>query len=348
MHRTMIEGDRPKKDKLVDLSSALGFEPQAQSIDTNAIMPNWIIKAVIHKSISLLPYKHKLNHLIQNLIGSQVLHARWFEAKLDQCNNHLEYLLRFNSRKLEDVSTLELGTGWQPIIPIGLFLCGLSDIRTIDEAPHTKPERVHEVLRFFLEYADNGTLKNFLPLLKEDRVERVREVFAEKSGRSASELLAQLSIESVVGDAQAMPLSDGTVDFFVSNNTLEHIPEDVLYGIYREFRRLASPQSIMSHFIDMSDHYAHFDHSITPYNFLKFSTGTWKLIDNSVRILNRLRIGDYRKLHQETGFTVLFEEHEVGSSGMLATVRLAKPFQHLHTEELLITHCWIISAPNSN
>jgi ubiquinone/menaquinone biosynthesis C-methylase UbiE len=147
-----------------------------------------------------------------------------------------------------------------------------------------------------------------------------------------------------VADARRLPMPEGSVDLIVSNNTLEHIPLDVLHAIIAEFRRILSPTGLMSHFIDLSDHFAHFDRSITLYNFLQYSGRAWRIINNSIVPLNRLRIAEYRRLFAEEGFEVIHEERTLGSEEALAQVRLAPQFRQYPKEELLVTHCRMISV----
>ena len=114
--------------------------------------------------------------------------------------------------------------------------------------------------------------------------------------------MQRLGIELLLTDARRIDLPAGHVDLFVSNNTLEHIPKDVLVGIFREFRRVGRRDSVMAHHIDLSDHYAGFDPSITVYNFLRFSERRWRLFNNRLHYQNRLRISDYRCIHVEAGW----------------------------------------------
>ena len=67
----------------------------------------------------------------------------------------------------------------------------------------------------------------------------------------------------------SLSLQKESVDFICSNNTFEHIPQEILRDILVEFKRVLHPNGLMSHFIDMSDHFAHFDSRITIYNFLQ-------------------------------------------------------------------------------
>jgi hypothetical protein len=93
----------------------------------------------------------------------------------------------------------------------------------------------------------------------------------------------------------------------------------------------------------MGDHYATFDHSISPYNFLKYSKGLWRVFNNPLHYQNRLRISDYRKIHQATGWKILNEQHNQGSSKELKSIALAKEFQHYPEDELLTLSSWIVA-----
>ena len=57
------------------------------------------------------------------------------------------------------------------------------------------------------------------------------------------------------------------MDLFVSTTVLQYIPPEALKGIFAEFNRLASPNAVMSHYIDLYDQFSVFDRSISPFNF---------------------------------------------------------------------------------
>ncbi len=70
----------------------------------------------------------------------------------------------------------------------------------------------------------------------------------------------------------------------------------------------------MSHHINVLDYYANFDRSISGYNFLRYSEGAWRLLNSPLSYQNRLRLSDYRRIHRWSGFTLLREDNEPGSS----------------------------------
>jgi hypothetical protein len=131
------------------------------------------------------------------------------------------------------------------------------------------------------------------------------------------------------------------VDLFVSNNTLEHIPPATLGEILGEFRRLASRDAVMDHFIDMSDHYAHFDRSITEFNYLRYSDRRWRLFNNDLQYQSRLRISDYRRLIDKAGFRIVAEDVERGSAEALESITLAARFRGYPEEDLAALRCWL-------
>ena len=138
-------------------------------------------------------------------------------------------------------------------------------------------------------------------------------------------------------------MEDDSVDFICSNNTFEHIPETVLPGILREFKRVLKPFGAMSHFIDMSDHFAHSDPGISIYHFLKFSKKRWDLIDNRLQPQNRLRFRDYLDMYQEAGIPVTPEITGKGDPAQVAGMKIDGEFSGYSAEELAISHAYVIT-----
>jgi hypothetical protein len=176
---------------------------------------------------------------------------------------------RYIPERAGNFVALELGTGWFPIIPVGLALAGASAIYTVD---------MHDL-------TDRG-------------------------------------------------------------RTLEtHIPADAIASMFTEFRRLLRPPGVMSHFIDMADHYALFDRKITRYNFLRYSDPVWWLFNNSLHYQNRLRLPDFRALHEQCGFEVLEEENRREPLERLRSVPLTSRFVGYAEDDLAVYDSWMISRP---
>lgn len=283
-------------------------------------MASWLLKAAVQGAISPLPGRDRLNHLLQRYVtGSVTLTDQVFERKRAQCRRHLESYRAQHGALPRHV--LELGTGWYPIVPIGLINAGVERVTTFDVNPLCDPPRARATLERF------GSERQ-----------------ADPAATTAAELLEPLGVRMLVRDVRASGLDPGSVDLFVSNNTLEHIPPATLTEIAAEFRRLAAPGAVMDHFIDMSDHYAHFDRSITEYNYLRYSDRRWRPFNNRLQYQSRLRISDYRRIVEEAGFRVVAEDPERGPAEALDRITLAPRFRRYPRDELAVLRCWLTAV----
>lgn len=115
-------------------------------------------------------------------------------------------------------------------------------------------------------------------------------------------------------------------------------------GILKEFDRIVKKKNgLMSHFIDMSDHFAHMDSSINIYNFLQFSPQEWKLIDNSIQPQNRLRFKNYKDIYQKLEIPITEENIRKGNLQELEKIKIDNSFSDFSKVEIAISHGYIVS-----
>src|SRR5437879_9381556 len=113
-------------------------------------MPHWLIKAALHRAISWLPASHHWNALFQQYVSRSLdLSRPRFEHRLDCCRLHLDHFLEVRPNCVRDFKVAEVGTGWFPVVPVGLFLCGAGEIWTFDIASLVRPSRLRQVLAGF-------------------------------------------------------------------------------------------------------------------------------------------------------------------------------------------------------
>ena len=306
-------------------------------------MKKWIAKAVVQKTISYLPFGHSINEQFQKWITKGIyLTEDYFKDRLEHAKNHIDFFRQLKG-DAPFQTTLEIGTGWYPVVPISLYLSGAERIISIDISTHTNRERLQLTIEKFLEFHENGTLKNYLnydPV----RIQKLKNLIAKIDKPGFDDIAKQLHIQFTVGDARKLEfIKENEVDLITSNNTFEHIYSSVLIDILKEFRRVVKRDGIMSHFVDMSDHFAHFDKSITVYNFLQFSDGQWKAIDNSIQPQNRLRLTDYRNIYSDLSIPISLEVVRPGELQQLQSIKLDKRFASMPEKDLAITHCYMVS-----
>ncbi len=312
-------------------------------------MQSWVLKAMTQRLIGFLPNPHYWNELAQTHITDSIqLPPDQFEVKLGACRTHLEHLRAVRRATPRHFSALELGTGWFPVVPIGLFLCGASPVWTWDIVKHLRLDRVRFALNSFLRLDVARELERHLPDLLPDRVQKLREVAADRSTMAPAELLERLSIHYRIGDVMRSGLPCGSVDLFTSFGVLEYLPSEALVPLLRAFLHVAATDAVMSHYVIMEDQHAFFDRAITQFNFLKFSDRAWRWLNNPIIPLNRLRITDYRRALRNAGFRITDEAVELrGDPAVLAKVRLARRFRAYPEEDLLVLRAWLAATPVS-
>lgn len=306
----------------------------------------WILKAVVQKTISYLPYSQNINFFFQRYITKGVLLSTdYLEDRLGHAQKHLAFFSK-HVGSLEGKSTLELGAGWYPVVPISLFLQGAGEVHTFDISNLLDTARLRTTMEKLLAYQDNGRLADFLQPLPE-RMAVLRQVWQNSRDTDRlDDLLQPLRIRYHVRDARQSGLADNSIDLVHSNNTFEHVYPRILEEILSEFRRISNKKSggLMSHFIDLSDHFAHFDPSITIYNFLRFSEKQWAWIDNSVQPLNRLRFPDYLAMYRRLDIPVTETDYRPGDEAVLRSIKIDLGFaQKYSMADLAISHGYVVS-----
>ncbi len=306
-------------------------------------MKKWKQKAIVQKIISFLPLSRKINYLFQKYVTRGVnLSDEYFFDRLGHARDHLKGFRKYSAKPIPDCC-MELGTGWYPIVPVGFFLSGVNRIYSVDVTCLTSKERLKTTMQKFVQSNDSGQLSEYIDILPE-RLETVRNILTDCNTYTLDTLLQKLNIIYLIEDARRLSLADNSIDMVNSNNTFEHIHPDILIPILGEFKRVVNKNGgVMSHFIDMSDHFAHIDKSINIYNFLRFSDRQWRWIDNSIQSQNRLRIYDYRKIYSDLNIPISDESFREGDLKELTSISLAEKFMNKPPEETARSHCHFVS-----
>jgi SAM-dependent methyltransferase len=306
--------------------------------------PKWLIKAVVQKTISFLPASRSINYFFQKHVTRGVrLNDEHFRLKYQHAHKHFRNLKTLGGDRVPG-RILELGTGWYPVVPMLFYLTGCDEVLTVDIHPWMTVKTQMATISKYREWRERGWLDELLPSIREDRWEALMNVLDHPPGEGLTGINALIGLSPLIRDARNLDLEDDSLDFICSNNTFEHIPEEILVDILREFSRLLGPGGVMSHFIDMSDHFAHFDPGISIYNFLKFSKRTWRMLDNRIQPQNRLRYRDYVKMYAEAGLPVTHETLWKGEPERLDAIRIHPEFSAYSREELAVSHACILSC----
>ena len=261
----------------------------------------WLAKAALQRALGLLPQEgERLNYVLQR----RVLHSlpardATLRRKFTRAVRHLEaYSEHGPGVPAGEATFFEFGAGWDLAIPLAYALLGVGSQVVIDIRPSARLELVSDTIAAF------ERLRPELETVAEGRP--LRELGGPVS--SFAELERRFGIRYLAPcDARGTGLPEASVEFVSSTDTCEHIPAADLAAIFAECRRLLRPGGAFSCRIDLQDHYAYFDPSLSRYNFLRFPDRTWALVNSPLHFQNRLRAPDYLRLVRDAGLELVVE-----------------------------------------
>jgi hypothetical protein len=305
------------------------------------MIPKWVLKAVLQKTLSVLPAGYRVNYLFQKYVTKGVvLSDTYFFDRLQHAAAHLAYYRKHAGKAAPD-TTLEIGAGWYPVVPLCNFLAGANTIYSVDIRMLTNKKHFSTALCRVVEACEQPEIwPKEMPILPE-RFQRLKDLSNRASEMTLEAMLQSVNMIYLVADARALNIPDKAIDLVHSNNTFEHIYPEVLREILMEFQRICG--GIQSHFIDMSDHFAHFDSSIDIYHFLRFTEKQWRWIDNSIQPQNRWRFDDYQMLYKDINLNILEVDLRPGDVQLVSKTPLAKPFSEKTAATNAISHCHLVS-----
>ena len=292
----------------------------------------WLAKAALQRALGALPQGERLNYVFQrHVLHSFPVGPTALRQKFTRAVNHLAaYEKHRPGVAAEEATFFEFGAGWDLAIPLSYALLGIGSQVVIDIRPSARTELVSDTV---------AKLERLRPELEEIAGRPLRDLGGPVA--SLAELEPRFGIRYLAPcDARATGLPAGSLDFVSSTDTCEHIPASDLAAIFAECRRLLRPGGAFSCRIDLQDHYSYFDHSLSRYNFLRFSDRTWRLVDSPIHYQNRLRSPDYLRLVREAGFELVAQRPSGPSEegrAELQALPLAERFRGYSLEELGVT-----------
>lgn len=304
------------------------------------VLSHWWLRAAAQGALAAAPGASALNDALRRRRRSPFLTQDYFLSKWHHVIQHLHALGNPGGVALQRTRAIEIGTGWFPIVPLGLAVHG-GTVVTVDVGNHLEPHRVRLAMQMLSDLESAGQITVGAP----EHLARLRSLLHAPADTPVPELLEPLGIHPRIADARDLsdlPETHGA-NLLVSNNTLEHIPAETLRGIFAEFRRIGSEDARMSHYIDLADHYAGHDPRINELHFLTLSPRRWRLVNNRLGYQNRLQIGDYRHLLTETGWRVTSESLTRRKATTLAGLTLVPPFDTTPVKELLVVKAHLVT-----
>src|SRR5262249_38085569 len=243
---------------------------------------------------------------------------------------------------LNGCAVLEIGTGWEPIIPLVYRLAGARIIYLTDSTRLVCQESLDAALAFL-----TASRAQICAALKTPEAEFDRILARRRSEHSVEARLKALDLLYLAPcDCRSLQLDSGSLDVIYSRSVLEHIPAPIIREIFREAMRLLKPAALMCHFIDNSDHCEHHDKSISRVNFLQHNNFDWRFTCvNPFHYQNRLRHQEYLHMLADGGFKILRAERDIHqrSLTLLPELKLAPQFQSRPHDDLAAISSYLLA-----
>lgn len=309
----------------------------------------WQSKAAILRLLSRTPGGKQCYLAGQRLLGTtRPQPKRDFTRAIE-----LIEMIRESGQSVRDAVVYEIGTGWHPYTPLAFYLAGARLIETVDVNPWLSRRSARTAVvaaRPHLNWFANSLELNLEEI--QNRYERVHQ-----QAGTLNDLLSSMNCRyTCPGDATCSGLKADTVDFVVSSNVLEHVPEPILKGMATESQRILKPGGLAVHRFNPGDHYANDDSRVTTGHFLQFSEEQWQKYGDGLAYHNRLRCPQYSRIFRDADFLLLIEKTRVDPVVLDQiqgkTLPIHEKFKKFPPEDLAADYMWLVgmksSAQNQN
>jgi hypothetical protein len=309
---------------------------------------NWKTKARLQNAVAVLPPRlgNALYYFGQSRFGG--LRTARPTSRLEAARDVVGRIESQN-RSVSGAAFLEIGTGHQMSLPIGLWLCGAARVLTVDLNRYLRKELVHSDIAYICNHSDEISQifgeRGMAPEFRQ-RLERLHQW----DGVTLDRLLQMMNVTYLAPcDAARLQLPEKSFDYHVSYTVLEHIPPDTMIRIFDEGSRVLKDDGLFVHCIDFTDHCSHADASISSINFLQFGDDRWrKIAGNRFMYHNRIRMDDFEALLREAHLEVYLLEPSVDAharslldkNGLILDQRF-----HAKSKEVNATsHAWMVAG----
>jgi SAM-dependent methyltransferase len=238
---------------------------------------------------------------------------------------------------------LEIGTGWQPIIPLIFHVAGCRTLALVDSQRLLDKRSLTKTSMGLVGH--KAQISERLGISPDEVVRKLER----PTGSSVEALLESYNFRYLAPmDILSNDLPDRSLDIIISRAVLEHVPPAVIKGMFSQAKRLLRPNGKMCHIVDNSDHWEHSDKSLSRLSFLKYSDKQFRFFTswNPLDYTNRLRHFQYRAMMEDAGFTIGIDDSPVNEKALedLKTIAIDSSFQGIPHKDLAILTSYLVAS----
>jgi hypothetical protein len=239
-------------------------------------------------------------------------------------------LASFIARTLDltaESAVLEIGTGWVHWESLITSLVCEANVSMCDVVDN----RLFPVFKLYAQALRPQLDLIGLPPARTAHARAVLDVIDAAS--SFDQVYFALGWDYVIDPAGTMNgLKEGTFDFVVSSDVLEHIDRAILRPFVEKMFCLLRPGGVTYHSIDLIDHLSYYDPKAPPKLYYRFDGAVWdKWINSKVQYINRVQRPEWLSLFKEAGFERVSEDVTHGPHG---NAKVHPSYAYLSSPEL--------------
>lgn len=240
----------------------------------------WQAKVLVFQAFDKMPLGEMAYYLFQKRVTKSLPRILYPTIKTGSAQiAHAKALAEIKG-DLSNLLFLEIGTGWDLYANLIYYCYGADHQIAVDIRRWARADTINSVIRHLQHDPPPDCKRVPLSLVGDLTLD--------------ADLKTHYGIEyRAPFNASHTGLAPGSIDVILTTSVFEHVPAAVCADIFKECRRIISPDGIMRHTIYYSDHYAHADPSITAYNYLRYGEFAWSLMSPGIHYQNRLRTPDF-------------------------------------------------------
>jgi predicted small metal-binding protein len=301
----------------------------------------WRRRVIAYKAIGYLPFAEKIMDVVRLLTST----SREQQGHPGTIRQMLQMLQRAD-KSVKGKRILEIGAGWQPVLPVLFYGMGAGSILMSDIVKHMRKSYVEETVRYCIDHARE--IAGLTSISQDDLELRWRKMLP-SSGNWVKQWHDLGITYKAPFDMTTSKLPTASFDMIYSYSCMNYIPLMQLRRIFSESAYLLARSGWIAHNIHVYDDLP--SSELEKWNFLCFSEKEWDRIGNCrLHYQNRLRPSSYAALAQENSFRVAYSEMlPLGVPiGALDRAKLDEEFKCLPDEEILCGHFLLVAEKVSN
>jgi len=247
--------------------------------------------------LSISKIGNYINHLAVKLNKNYHKHTAYYQTF--ECIRKFKH--HSNTINSKTSTALEIGTGYSLISAIVLHLIGFKQVVTVDITKDVTLKSLKKQLQF-LQHNELLTAISHVSIYDQFVIEN-KITNAIKANRLKN-VLTEFNINYIAPYSFNDILKcSNSFDYICSQVVFEHMSPNQLNEMFRFIKTQLSKDGVSVHTINFIDHFTNpglfADHSISVFNFLKYSDKTWNFwAGNSIAYTNRLSYIYYINLCQ--------------------------------------------------